>query len=544
MNRISNPEKWCDVGKDKITVYLKQSEYDYLENLAKLQYKDSRQILGVVKTYALIKFYSKMNPAQLFVPIRSEMFRNGISAKNYKTYLTFLTDKSVIEVKHHEIEVYTDVANHKHIKSTSSNRYRILLLEFQYQKKLFPDSNEKQFPVSICLSKEEIIPLRIKYKAIMEGKENGFQTDKLDTLMNIPDNEAYVMSLVIKLIKDVYCEKVNSQSRFDRRIRMIAKQDKSNESLKTKEYKYSVLVYKVLISLYQIKKKEKRERIEHIVSNYLDNSIDNQLVRWQEERRNENWKLGYYTDLSVDYEGLDHCVSMTDLYHIARINEIPKYTYPSKKLYSKLASLRRSIRKYVRYKDFRLVEVSDIHSAHFTFLPLIFQRCNISVSQNEINRFKQITQYSDLYSEAVKNTSFTREEIKPTFQAFFSIKNEKMFLYNKPEWERQKRQIICDYFHSAFPEIYSALLSFHCSQSMTIKSVANEVESSIMNSICDMIRENGLHPFRIHDAIYLSEDESKLLKLNISQLVFSQINNPDLMNKIITPKTANCFNHS
>ena len=105
-------------------------------------------------------------------------------------------------------------------------------------------------------------------------------------------------------------------------------------------------------------------------------------------------------------------------------------------------------------------EVSDIHSAHFTFLPLIFQRCNISVSQNEINRFKQITQYSDLYSEAVKNTSFTREEIKPTFQAFFSIKNEKMFLYNKPEWERQKRQIICDYFHSAFPEIYSALLSF------------------------------------------------------------------------------------
>ena len=252
MNRISNPEKWCDVGKDKITVYLKQSEYDYLENLAKLQYKDSRQILGVVKTYALIKFYSKMNPAQLFVPIRSEMFRNGISAKNYKTYLTFLTDKSVIEVKHHEIEVYTDVANHKHIKSTSSNRYRILLLEFQYQKKLFPDSNEIQFPVSICLSKKEIIPLRIKYKAIMEGKENGFQTDKLDSLMNIPDNDAYVMSLVIKLIKDVYCEKANSQSRFDRRIRMIAKQDKSNESLKTKEYKYSVLVYKVLISLYQI----------------------------------------------------------------------------------------------------------------------------------------------------------------------------------------------------------------------------------------------------------------------------------------------------
>lgn len=539
MNRISNPNKWCEIEENNIVVYLKESEYNYIENIAKQGYKDSRQIQGIIKTYAIIKFYSNLNPAQLFVPISCNLFRNTISAKNYTSYLAFLKDRNIIEIKHHKLEVYTDVANLKHIKSSSPKRYRLLLLEMQYQKTLFPAINERRIPIRIDLTKEEIIPIKAKYKAIMEGKENGYQTDKLDSLMSISDEESYLVSLVIQLIKDVYSGKLNSQSRFDTRIRMIAKQDKSNANLKTKEYKYSILVYRVLISLYKIKKKDdEKKRIEHIVSNYLDNPIDNQLLRWSKERRNVNGKLSYYSDLSVDYEGLDYCLTMTDLYHIARIAEIPKYTYPSNKLYSKLASLRRSIRKFVRYKDSLLVEVSDIHSAHYTLLPLIFERCSIKISSSELNLFKYVTQQRDLYSDVVYNTRFSRDEIKPTFQTFFSIKNEKMYLYNKPEWERQKRQIICDYFNVNFPEIYSALLSFHCNQSATIKSVANEVESSVMNPICDSIRQLGLHPFRIHDAIYLSEEESKSLNMNIPNLVYLKVNDSKPNNRFKFGKRA------
>ena len=539
MNRISNPNKWCEIKKDGIAVFLKDSEYDYVDNLAKQEYKDYRLIKGIIKTYAIIKFYANLNPAQSFVPIRSDVFRSGVSAKNYTSYIAFLKRKNIIEVRHHVIRMYADVANHKHIKSVSPNRYKLLLTEMQYQKKLFPDNNERRIPINIKLADKELIPVKNKYKAIMEGKENGYQTDKIDSLMSISDDESLLVSMVIKLIKDVYCGKVNSQSRFDRRIRMIALEDKSNSNLKTKEYKYSILIYRVLISLYKIKKKEdEKKRIEHIVGNYLDNRIDNQLLKWSKKRRNTNGKLAYYSDLSVDYDGLDYCLTMTDLYHVARISEIPKYTYPSNKLYSKLASLRRSIRKFVRYKDSLLVEVSDIHSAHFTLLPLIFERCHIKISDSELNLFRYVTQQRDLYSDVVYNTQFSRNEIKPTFQSFFSIKNEKMYLYNKPEWERQKRQIICDYFNLNFPEIYSALLSFHCNQSVTIKSVANEVESSVMNPICDSIRQLGLHPFRIHDGIYLSEEECKLLKMNISNLVYLKVNDSKPSNRLKYGKRA------
>ena len=58
---------------------------------------------------------------------------------------------------------------------------------------------------------------------------------------------------------------------------------------------------------------------------------------------------------------------MADLKHIARLNQVPVFKEDGK-LYSSLANLRRDIRKFV-FRGERLVEVSDIPSAHFTMLP-------------------------------------------------------------------------------------------------------------------------------------------------------------------------------
>jgi len=396
-------------------------------------------------------------------------------------------------------------------------------------------------PVIISLSKETMVSIRNMCKAVTEGKANGFQAEKLDSLMVVPDNESYLVAMVVKLIKDVHCGKVNSLSRFSTRIKKIADQDRTHTSRETKITKYESLVYMVLDRLYQSEKKEKKKKKEQITDYFLAKYIDNQSVIECKKRKSAKGKFAYYRDLSVDYEGLDYCVTMMDLYNIARIAEVPRYKYPSLKLYSKLASIRRNIRKYVRYKDSPLVEVSDIHSAHYTLLPLVFEKCNINISGSEMAFFKYVTQCRDLYGEAILNTSISRDEIKPVFQAFFSIKNENMFLYNKPEWDRQKRQVVCDYFKSTFPEIYKALLSFHCNQSDTIKSVANEIEGLIMNSICDEIRREGLHPFRVHDAIYLPEDEVPRLQIDIKQMVYDKINgtkvSPIIQLPIVTGKT-------
>jgi hypothetical protein len=525
-------ETWYTIEKDNLVVNLLKSEYDYIERIAKNEFKDSRSQMGLIKTYAIIKHFANLNPLMQYVPIHINLFRDGISVRNYSLYHSILEKHGVISIKKERKETYTDVAGKRHVVCSSPKRYRILLQPHQYSKGIFFLIDTRKIPIRIKLPSDEIISLRIKTQAIMNGIVDGIQTEKIDNLMSISDEESYVVSLVIKLIKDVYNEKVKSQFQFDKRIHAIAKLYKADCSLKTKEYILSILVYKVLISLYKIKKKDEViKRIEHIVCNNLSNKIDNQIFRWSEKRLNTNGKLSYYKELSVDYEALNYCIRLTDLYHIARVAEIPKYQYPSHKLYSKLASMRRSIRQFVRYKDDRLVEVSDIHSAHFTMLPLIFDRCHISIPEAEMRDFKQLTQAGDLYQDVAKNTAFSRNELKPVFQPFFSIKSEKSFLYNRDELDRQKRQLICDYFNKNFPFIYAALINFHCNQVQTIKSVANGVESDIMNPICDTLRKRGLHPFRIHDAIYLPISERDILDIDIKQVVFNTINSPASINK-------------
>jgi hypothetical protein len=54
------------------------------------------------------------------------------------------------------------------------------------------------------------------------------------------------------------------------------------------------------------------------------------------------------------------------------------------------------------------------------------------------------------------------------------------------------------------------------------------VESEIMNPICDMIRCEGLHPFRIHDAIYMTKTEFEKSLVDIKGLVFHSINFPNI----------------
>ena len=51
-------------------------------------------------------------------------------------------------------------------------------------------------------------------------------------------------------------------------------------------------------------------------------------------------------------------------------------------------------------------------------------------------------------------------------------------------------------------------------------------ESNIMNPICDKLMSFGLHPFRLHDAIYLTKTEFKASKslINIDKEIYGKIN--------------------
>ena len=171
------------------------------------------------------------------------------------------------------------------------------------------------------------------------------------------------------------------------------------------------------------------------------------------------------------------------------------------------------------------MEVSDISCAHFTMLPKIFERRGVEILPWwELEGWVYLTQQGDLYSKVVENTNIPRDAIKPTFQSFFSIKNENSYIYGGQEKDGQNRQILCKWFSKNYPNIYKALIDWHKKQNIKIKRIANQVESEIMNSICDELRTLGLHPFRLHDAIYLPQNEKEDIPFDITQKVYNYIN--------------------
>ena len=59
-----------------------------------------------------------------------------------------------------------------------------------------------------------------------------------------------------------------------------------------------------------------------------------------------------------------------------------------------------------------------------------------------------------------------------------------------------------------------------------------------MNHICDDLRIIGLHPFRLHDAIYLPQNEVEQIPFDINQRVYDYINKRTHINKVKTSYEA------
>ena len=230
-----------------------------------------------------------------------------------------------------------------------------------------------------------------------------------------------------------------------------------------------------------------------------------------------------YQKLNEIWQG-DYGVQTKSLINeLANINKIPEVSKDGK-IYSTFARIRRPVRKHICFRGHRLIEASDIRCAHFTMLPKIFEMYGVDIPANEMMRWKELTQHGDLYKEAVAGTTVTRAQIKPTFQSFFSLKNEQSYIHGGIDRDSENRQILCRWFSRNFPHIYQALMEWHKYQPVTVKRAANRVESDIMNPICDDLRRIGLHPFRLHDAIYLPEDEAAHIPFDINQRVYDYIN--------------------
>ena len=479
-----------DITFDKdntITLYMSEFIYNGLENIGKKYYKDKRSVEGMIKTYAIVKIHHIVAMTSDLTPIHCELFR-GISKRNYTDYLSILQKEMMLEIEQQVIETYKNKSG-KHCIKQEPYKYKVL--EFGYD---ILGKQNKIYPVKLLLTQENYDALKIKYEYIRKHYKDGCFEKRISTML-YNNNELLVVKELVGCIKEL--SKSQNKTNMNRIYNTI---------LKLYDNSYLELVKEVLERL------DNKE--EHIVRNNFILSIGNANVT----------RFDYYQELKFDIAALDECLCLKDLRDLAAINTVPEYGKDGK-LYSVFSRIRKPIRKHITFRGSPLVEASDIRCAHFTMLPKIFEDAGIEITPWwELESWMYLTQQGDLYSEVVKDTNIPRDAIKPTFQSFFSIKNENAYIYGGKEKDCSNRLILCRWFSNNYPNIYNALLDWHNTQSIKIKRAANRVESKIMNSICDELRALGLHPFRLHDAIYLPQNEVEKVPFNINKQVYQYIN--------------------
>ena len=470
-----------------ITLYISEFTYNGLEKLGKQYFRDSRCREGLIKTYALIKLHQLISMCNDAVSIHSSLFAK-ISKRNYTKYLDVLKQEMMINIIESPIDNYKDKSG-KNCVRQEKNKYEVLEFGFDILGK-----QNKIFPVKLLMSNEDSKALPIKLNYINKHYTGAGLNEKREYVMSINNDEVLLVKDIVNHIK-----------------KTTNKSSKTDLTFKTQySHHYSESYLEDLIKELVIRLDNK----EHIVGNNLGYITDNK----------HNTKFGCYSELRFSIEALDECMCLRDLRDLASLNTIPQYGKDGK-LYSVFSRIRRPIRKYITFRGSPLVEVSDISCAHFTMLPKIFDEYGIEITPWwELESWIYLTQRGDLYSEVVKDTNIPRDAIKPTFQSFFSIKNETAYLYGGKEKDCSNRLILCRWFRKNYPNIYNALLSWHNTQDIKIKRAANRVESNIMNPICDDLRALELHPFRLHDAIYLPQNEVEQMPFDINQRVYDYIN--------------------
>lgn len=471
-----------------ITLYISEFIHNGLEWLGKQYFKDSRCREGLIKTYALIKLHQLISMGNDAVAIHSSIFTK-ISKRNYTKYLDILQREMMINIIESPIDNYKDKSGKNCIKQ-EKNRYEVL--EFGYD---ILGKQNKVFPVKLPINDKDYKVLPIKSDYIKKHYDGAGLNEKRVFVMSINNDEVLLVKDIVNHIKQI-----------------VNKSSKTHLIFKTQySHYYSESYLENLIKELVIRLDNNKE---HIVGNNLSYIIDNK----------HDAKFDYYSELGFSIEALHECMCLKDLRDLATINKVPQYGKDGK-LYSVFSRIRRPIRKYITFRGSPLVEASDIRCAHFTMLPKIFENAGIEITPWwELESWMYLTQQGDLYSEVVKDTPIPRDAIKPTFQSFFSIKNETSYIYGGKENDGQNRQILCKWFSKNYPNIYQALIDWHKNQDIKIKRVANQVESEIMNSICDELRALELHPFRLHDAIYLPQNEAEQIPCDINSKVYDYIN--------------------
>ncbi len=526
-----------------LTVTLGRHEYGAVEDSIRGSAGDGRLIPSALRLYSLVRAYGYAGV--MSVPLHNGMLRALCSPRNSDRCAAILEGAGLLEITRTPAELTE--------RGYRQDPYRYTAVPPVCQE-LFPDGRAAKVTVKLSgqwgrvaeaeLSavSEETDPGK-KLRAVSYDAEEKLLVDGVKEIVrdagtartpegiirkakkslesltrsrNLPEKKGNLISLIVyKILKKIY--KIQEEEVL---LNIISKLYLSTEELSVSELNPSAN------DLFQSVTGSVGNNENSQCARFVNGGADAQSVKPSGELKigvyDRNPDMSYYSGLSYGKDAVAACLSLRDLSCLAFIDDVPEYN-PDGKLYSRLANIRRRIRRHVTFNGSRLAEAADIHSAHFTFLPEVFRRRGIPAPAEEIERWTALTRSGRLYDDIAVYSGLTRAEAKSEMQPFLSVKSRGQYIHGCAEGSARRR--IVRYFEDRFPAVYRALTRWRVwYPGETLKSVCNEVESDLMNPVCDRLRAEGLHPFRVHDAVYLPEDEMMNLDgTDIRETVFGMM---------------------
>lgn len=205
-------------------------------------------------------------------------------------------------------------------------------------------------------------------------------------------------------------------------------------------------------------------------------------------------------------------------------NKPTKFT--SGRLYHAFHLTPHRLRKHLEFNGSPLVEALDIHSAFFLLLSKIFhvvERVDgIPINQEELQRYDKLVRDGRFYEDVMEfENCFIRDQMKARLNAFKNATNSSMSRY--PEYR---------YFKERFPTLLEVLKKYPTykdkddgSDTKYMQIDLSYIETYLISSVCDELKELGVTPFSLHDAIYVSKwDYDSLAErgININEIFWGK----------------------
>ena len=217
----------------------------------------------------------------------------------------------------------------------------------------------------------------------------------------------------------------------------------------------------------------------------------------------------------------------------ARITTVSRLWHP-------FHCLPKSYREHVTYNGSPLVEAMDVKNCYYVLMVKALQLAD-KIDPDELRRFEALVRDGDIYMEIGNDIQFIheikedyndddylsfigttrRDRVKVEMQSFRNYKT-----YGQAE---SQHPMLAKKFKELFPSICHWLFTYPIYRNRKGKNAKrlqadmSRIETMLISKVCFRLKDMGLTPFTLHDAIYLSREELDIVGKGFVDKLFWEV---------------------